>query len=136
MDSTDKNLDETWATSADVQQLLVNMLEMPGADHADAVRTVLEGSPLRSAHVVGIIRTLDKVDTKQSKWKGSVLKCKGAIYHVWLYHFLGGKSANLRPPPGTSPESGRTTEWSKQFMNAYAVMFAHMGLLFLFAVVC
>lgn len=104
-------LDESWASSAEVQQLLAYMLYMPGADHSVGVRGVIPDGVVRSAHVIGLLRTLEKFNASLPKWNRSVHKGKGVVYHVWLYHFLGGQSANLRFAPAAAA-APQEKEWS------------------------
>jgi hypothetical protein len=100
---------ENWAKRDDVQQLLGYMLNQPFADHTAAVHAVL-GGDLCVAHAVGLVRVSTGLDWTKANWKPSATRNKGVAYHVWLYHFLGGAPAKLRPPPTCT--TAEQTLWS------------------------
>ena len=87
---------EDWAKHPDVQELLRYMLAYPDADHSTAVQAVLRGE-LRTAQAIGLYRASKHFDRSNAKWKDARTGNRGAVYHIWLYHFLGGASAKLGP---------------------------------------
>ena len=104
--AVDMEVHERWAKHTEVQQLLQYMLDFPFLDHSEAVVAVLRGE-LRRAHAIGLFR-----ESKHFKRKG---KCGSGVmaYHIWLYHFLGGARAKLRPPPTTGDADA--LQWSATF---------------------
>ena len=85
---------EKWASRPDVEQLLAYMLAMPAADHNVEVAAVLNGGALCTAQAISLFRMSSRLNFSRQQWKASVTKNKGVAYHTWLYHFLGGSSAN------------------------------------------
>jgi hypothetical protein len=100
MTTSMENFPEKWALHGDVQRMLANILADPTRDHEAAVGALL-GGPLTVAHVNGLYSLIDKMKATAwatDLWSRSTTRRKGHIFHLWLYHLLGGASAKLKQP--------------------------------------
>ena len=91
---------EGWVYGADVQRVLQQLLVLPHGDHRDAVAAILSNGGLSMAQLVSLARFADskKLALGKGKWAGGT-KHRGAAYHTWLFHLLGGRGAKLLVPP-------------------------------------
>ena len=102
--TTKSPLPEQWAQDDGVRQLLGYMLAQPQADHRVAVHAELGNAPLGEAQKISLFRAAEKDWWKNPK-NPQVTKNKAVALHTWLYHLLGGKDAELIPPPTTTTDA-------------------------------
>ena len=100
---------ENWAYRPDVQEHLAKILHHPDDDHQDAVRELLPGG-LRDVHAYSLWRLSSVVKLGDGSFQSSLTGNVGVALHTWLFHFLGGASAGLLPPPAANDQDG--VAWS------------------------
>ena len=95
-----------WHKRPDVHELLAAMLRFPFADYTAGIEAVRENVPFTDGHAMGLVSLAATINFKKgARWKDSPLRNRGVVLHVWLWHFLDGKSKELRPPPATTTQA-------------------------------
>ena len=93
MDNT-KTLTEQWATQAQVQQLLNDILSSPFADYSDAILEALDGVVFSAVHAVALLRASNRIS-------------KRLMRHTRTHHHFHSKSVPQVPARGTLTAESR-----------------------------
>ena len=96
---------EGWAHRPEVQSTLARLLQQPNDDHSDAVRAILPDR-LRDVHAYSLSRLPNSVTLGKGAFEFSLTRNVSVALHTWLYHSLGGASAQLRPLPAADDPAG------------------------------
>ena len=96
---------EGWAHRPEVQSTLARLLQQPNDDHSDAVRAILPDG-LRDVHAYSLSRLSNSVTLGKGAFEFSLTRNVSVALHTWLYHSLGGASAQLRPLPAADDPAG------------------------------